>query len=209
MIFYRREVKWLKPPEKEPWKDLRVFIFLNHTSLFEPLFFSTLPFGFLWEAAGRSLVPGATKTLNRPIVGKFFKLLGTGMVPITRRRDGTWSHFLSRIHSNSMVVILPEGRMKRPSGFDSHGRAMSIRPGIVEVLQALGSGNMVIAHSGGLHHVQEPGQLFPKIFKTLKISYEQFEISEYIKQASKNGEIDLKKAVVSDLEYRLNNLCPK
>ena len=35
-----------------------------------------------------------------------------------------------------------------------------------KILEKLDSGKMLIAYSGGLHHVQAPGDLIPKIFKT-------------------------------------------
>ena len=65
-----------------------------------------------------------------------------------------------------MVIILPEGRMKRENGLDLHGNPMNVRGGIADILLAMKQGRMLIAYSGGLHHVQFPGGV-PRIFKTV------------------------------------------
>ena len=68
------------------------------------------------------MIPVAEKTIRRPMVGKFFSLLAAHVVSITRERDHTWREVLTRIDPDSMVLILPEGRMMRANGLDSEGR---------------------------------------------------------------------------------------
>src|SRR5690606_33771040 len=93
LIFYRFEIKWLGN-EKPSYDRVRLVVFLNHTSLFEPLFIGSLPLSFLWRLARKMVAPGASKTLERPIVGIFWKLLSPGMISISRKRDSTWSKFI-------------------------------------------------------------------------------------------------------------------
>ena len=57
------------------WKEVKMLVYLNHTSLFEVLFCWATPVSFLMRLAKNLSLPGATKTLNRPIVGFFWKLI--------------------------------------------------------------------------------------------------------------------------------------
>lgn len=205
LLFFKTEKRWLNDP-KDRWKNLRLFVFLNHTSLFEPIYVSAFPVSVLWDAASRMIVPGADKTLRRPIAGKFFYLLVPGMIEITRKRDHTWSEFLTQIAPHSLIAILPEGRMKRASGLDSEGKPMSIRGGIADILEALDAGNMLIVYSGGLHHVQAPGERFPRLFKKIRVHFEQFPIHEYKASLPKN--VDFKEAVIGDMAQRLRHNLP-
>ncbi|MCB0405621.1 MAG: hypothetical protein KDD51_12625 [Bdellovibrionales bacterium] len=205
-VFYRTEVRWLNNP-RDKWQDMRLFVFLHHTSLFEPLFVSAFPISVLWDAANRMIIPGADKTLRRPIAGLFFRLLVPGMVEITRKRDYTWDEFLNKMAPQSLIAILPEGRMMRRTGLDVEGKPMSVRGGIVDILEALDSGNMLIAYSGGLHHVQAPGDAYPKLFKTIRMAFEQIPIKDY--KASLPANVDFREAVISDLEKRMQAYTPK
>ena len=65
---------------------------------------------------------------------------------------------LRQIDPDAMVLILPEGRMKRATGLDSEGKPMTVRGGIADILETIGEGRMLLAYSGGLHHVQAPGR---------------------------------------------------
>ena len=56
--------------------------------------------------------------------------------------------------------------MKRRNGLDSQGQPMTVRGGIADILEAIPSGPMLIAYSGGLHHVQAPGETLPAVFRT-------------------------------------------
>ena len=200
---YRFEVLWVGPKPRKAWKGIRVFAFLNHTSLLEPLFLGSLPFSFLWDAAKRTVVPGADITMNRPIAGTFYKYFSPRTVSITRERDDSWSEFLNEIQSDSMVALAPEGRMMRSNGLDKHGKPMSVRGGIADILCKIQTGKMLIGYSGGLHHVNAPGEKRMGLFKTLKIRYEVVDIAHYLEQFDTHDPKQLRKQVAEDLEKRL------
>lgn len=204
-IFYKFEVKWIN---SEPtWKKIRMIVFLNHTSLYEPLYIGIVPFPFLWRLSRKMVAPGADKTLNRPIVGKIWKLMGPGIYSISRKRDKTWRKFMEAIHRRSVIVIAAEGRMKRTNGLDLNGRPMTVRAGVADILEHLSDGNILVAYSGGLHHVQIPGEFKPNFFKTLKMNVEVLDIDEYKSRFNTEG-IQWKKDVVADFQHRLENNCP-
>jgi 1-acyl-sn-glycerol-3-phosphate acyltransferase len=207
-IFYRCNYKWIGPQVKDPWGDIRILVFLNHTSLYEPLYLSAMPFKVLWKIAFDVIAPAADITLNRPIVGKFFKIFSSGLIPVSRKRDSSWDHFLSLINQKSFIVILPEGRMKRPSGMDKEGRPMSVRGGVADIFHIMKAGKMVFAYSGGLHHVQVPGQRFPKIFKEIRINLELLDLEEYLKALMPFDDQNFKPKVIADLEERTKSKCP-
>jgi len=105
------------------------------------------------------------------------------------------------------MVMAPGGRMMRESGLDVTGRQMSIRGGIADVLQALGSGGMLIAYSGGLHHVQVPGR-WPRVFKTVRLRLERLDIGAYVKALGEGRDLDaFKRAVKDDLQRRRDLYC--
>ena len=103
-----------------------------------------------------------------------------------------------------MVVILPEGRMKRLNGLDSKGQPMTVRGGIADILDEIPEGPMLIAYSGGLHHVQAPGERLPRLFRRIRMNFELVEISAYRQERLResSGPIGFKRAVVEDLERR-------
>lgn len=206
-IFYRTEVIWHTPLDQIEWEKLRLAIVLNHTSLFEFLFVSAIPNHRLWRAISRVVLPIADVTLNRPLAGGFFKIFVPNAVAITRKRDETWDRFVARVKDpQSLILIFPEGRMKRKDGLDKYGKPMSVKGGVVEILEQLDSGKILLAYSGGLHHVQAPGDLVPRIFKTIRIGFEQIDIQEYKLKMLAAGP-DLRAAVIRDLEYRLHHYC--
>ncbi len=205
-VFYNLELKWISPL-KDDFTKVRLVILLNHTSLYEPLFLAAAPNWFIWRLARKMVAPGADKTLNRPIVGFFWRLMGPGFISVTRRRDASWRKFLQAIENKSVIVIAPEGRMKRKSGFDSTGKPMTVRSGIAEIIEELNEGRMLIAYSAGLHHVQHPGELMPRLFKTIKLNLELLEITDYKSQFTTSG-IPFRKDVVKDLESRILTKCP-
>jgi len=206
-IFYRFEIGWSATPIR--WNDVKLIIFLNHTSLFEFLYVGFLPNHFLRKLSKRMVAPTADKTLNRPIVGFFFKLFSPGMVPITRKRDNSWDNFIESIYEDSIIIIAPEGRMMRKNGLDLQGKKMNVKPGIVDILSSLEHGQMIIAYSGGLHHVQIPDEGFPKLFKTLSMNLDAFDIQDYKRMFTDNiGSEIWKKAVLDDLQWRLENRIP-
>jgi len=202
-LFYRIDMRFIGTPPPRPWHHLRLLAFLNHTSLFEPLFAGGAPISFLWRLARHGVVPIAIKTSDRAVVGNFYRLIASRVVPISRERDETWEQLLNHIDTDAMVAILPEGRMMRSTGLDKEGRPMTVRGGIADILESLGRGKMLLAYSGGLHHVQIPGERFPRLWKTIRMRMEVLEIEEYraslVEQAGSSG---FKRAVIADLERR-------
>ena len=97
--------------------------------------------------------------------------------------------------------------MKRPGGLDKHGRPMTVRAGIVDVLERLQEGNMLLAYAEGLHHIQIPGQGFPRLFRRARIRFEVVPIAEY-KKTLGFGSDGVRKRVVRDLEQRRDRHCP-
>ena len=208
-IFYRYDVDWVGDVLPKPWDQIRLVAFLNHTSLFEPVFLGGVPNHFAWRLAAHGVVPAAEKTTGRLLVGVIFKFVAHHVVAITRERDHTWFQLLNRIDPQSMVIIAPEGRMKRANGLDLHGNPMSVRGGIADILLAMKEGRMLIAYSGGLHHVQYPGGV-PRIFKTVRLRLEIIDIAGYIEEMMRNGGAEqFKKNVMRDLDRRRDFYCPE
>lgn len=206
-IFYTTEAVWLTPKDQIHWEQLRLAAVLNHTSLFEPLFISALPNYRLWRAVKRVIVPIADVTLQRPMVGAFFRVLVPGAIPITRKRDETWDYFVSRIKGDTLTVIFPEGRMKRKDGLDKHGKPMSVKGGIADILNEIDSGYMLICYSGGLHHVQAPGELLPRLFKKICITFEEVKIEDYKRLHKADGVESFKSNVMKDMDARMAKRC--
>lgn len=208
-IFCTPEFKFIGPTPPDPWADLGLVVFLNHTSLFEPVFLSGCPNRFIWRLAAHGVVPAASKTTERKLVGLVFRFVAHHVIAITRERDHTWFAVLQQIDPLSMVVIAPEGRMKRENGLDLHGNPMTVRGGIADILLAIKEGRMLLAYSGGLHHVQVPGH-WPRLFKTIRLRIENLEISDYIAEImAKSGEEGFKKAVMKDLDRRRDENAPE
>ena len=208
-IFYRFDFRWIGPEPVPPWEPYKILTILNHTSLFEWLYIGGVPISFLWRISGHAMVPIAEKTINRPFVGRFFRLLAPHMLPISRQADHTWEAVLDRVTEDVMIIILPEGRMKRANGLDRHGNPMTVRGGIADILAAIPEGKMLIAYSGGLHHVQVPGQHLPRPFKTLQMNLEEVDIPTY--RASFECSADpqeFKHRVKQDLSARRDRHCP-
>ena len=207
-LFYRFNVRWIGELPPDPWENLRLVILLNHTSLYEPLFAGFLPVRFLKTLSQKGLVPVADKTLCRPVIGRFFRLIAGNVVPVSRMRDNTWEGFLKKLRPGSMVIIAPEGRMKRANGLDVDGNPMTVRGGVADLLQGITNGRMLIAYSGGLHHVQVPSQLIPKPFKTLNMQIESLDIPRYKDTLlSLRGKARFKQSVIRDLEARRAAYC--
>lgn len=208
-VFYRIEVQRIGEVPPEPWRHIRLTAILNHTSLYEALFTSACPNHFLWRLARHGVVPIAEKTAKRAVVGRFYSLVAARVISITRERDETWSQVLRQIDPDAMVMILPEGRMKRASGFDAQGKPMTVRGGVADILEASSDGRMLIAYSGGLHHVHTPGERFPRLFKTIRLGLEVVDIAEYrAARLAEGGAKGFRRAVVNDLEARRDLVCP-
>ena len=208
MLFYRFEQQWFEHEGKQQWHEVNLIVFLNHTSLFEPLFIRLAPFSFLWRIASDLLVPGADVTMARPIIGRVYRALIPGCIPITRKKDDSWDNFLSQVGNEKVNAILPEGRMKRRGGLDKTGQPMSVRGGVVDILQRLDKGKILFVYSGGLHHIQAPGDKFPRLFKTIKVNLEIIDLSTYKQQFSSDN-VEFRKQVLTDISQRLSTRIPQ
>ena len=206
-IFYRPDFGFIGPTPPDPWADIRLVVFLNHTSLFEPVFLSGVPNRFIWRLAAHGVIPAADKTTGRPFVGLLFRFVAHHVIPITRQRDHTWFAVLDRIDPHSMVVIAPEGRMKRETGLDLQGNPMTVRGGVADIMLAIERGRMLLAYSGGLHHVQIPGKI-PNLFERVQMRIENLEIADYVaEKMAKGGAAEFKRNVIRDLEARRDTYC--
>jgi len=208
-VFFHLENEWIDGEPDNYATDTRIIALLNHTSLYEPLVAGYAPINLLWKIARHGVLPVAEKTMKRQRIGLFFSLLVRHVVVVTRQRDHTWDQVLNRIDSNAIVIILPEGRMKRADGLDSLGRPMTVRGGIADILDALPGGRMLIAYMGGLHHIQVPGELLPTPFKTIKCRMEMLDITDYKAEvAAEHPGLDFRGAVIADLTRRRDEYCP-
>jgi hypothetical protein len=209
-LFYRFRAEWMGGRSRRWWRPVRIITILNHTSLYEVLLVGFAPIPLVWKFAHHGVLPLAEKTAKRPGLGLFFRLLMRHVVVITRQRDRTWENVLNRVDTQALVTILPEGRMMRRDGLDSSGRPMTVRGGIADILQALSSGEMLILYSSGLHHIQVPGELLPRPFKTVSARFEFVDIPAYTaeRMAEGGGPEGFKQAVIADLERRRDRYCP-
>jgi 1-acyl-sn-glycerol-3-phosphate acyltransferase len=209
-VFFRFTVQWVGREPERAWDGMRVLAILNHTSLYEPIFAGAAPNGLLWQMARHGVLPVAQKTVERPLVGRVFRVVANQVVSVTRERDQTWNDVLERISDpDALVVILPEGRMKRTTGLDLHGRPMTIRGGIADILLGTEDGRMLLVYSGGLHHIHAPGDRFPRLFKKVRLRLELLDIREY-RGSLLNGRSpeEFKAQVIDDLTHRRDTLCP-
>ena len=208
-LLFRHEIRWIGPVPRGQWARVRIGALLNHTSLFEPVFAGSCPNGFLWKLARDGAIPIADVTMKRPVAGLLFRCIAGQIITITRRRDASWEQVLSSIRQDSLVVLMPEGRMMRRGGLDKEGRPMTVRGGISDLIKATEAGLMLIGYSGGLHHVQAPGDRFPRLFRRIRINFECVDLAEYRAglgvDPSSRG---FKLAVSRDLERRRDVNCP-
>jgi len=207
--FYRYDIAWIGESPQRPWPKIKLVAFLNHTSFYEPIFVGWFPNEFIRRIATNGMIPVAAEALQRPIMGIFFNLVARHVVPITRHKDKTWLNVLKQVHSSSMVIIMPEGRMMRRNGLDKNGKPMTVRGGVADLIEKIPNGKILMAYSGGLHHVQTPGELIPRIFKTVKMRLECIDIQKYRdKIMLHSGDDGFKSAVIRDLERRRDLFCP-
>ena len=207
--FYRYDITWIGELPQRPWRKIKLVAFLNHTSFYEPIFVGWFPNEFLRRIATHGMMPVAVEALQRPIWGRFFNLVAGNVVPITRLKDKTWLDVLNQTHPDSMVIIMPEGRMMRRNGLDKYGQPMTVRGGIAELIEKIPNGKILMAYSGGLHHIQAPGERIPHLFKTVKMRLECIDIRKYRdKLLLQSGSDGFKSAVTTDLERRRDQFCP-
>ncbi len=212
-LLWRMRHRWVGQSAGQSWSDqaidrIRIVAILHHTSLYELVYTGVCPNRFLWRIASCGVLPAADKTISRPLVGTLFRLIARDVVSISRQRDHTWREVLRRIGPSSMVLILPEGRMKRPNGLDLQGQPLTVRGGIADLLEATPEGSMLLAYSGGLHHVQAPGETIPRLFRPVTMHFEILDIAAYRQEHQAAGEAGFKRSVVADLERRRDTFCP-
>jgi hypothetical protein len=212
-LFYRFDVKWVGWPRLDPGAvdRLRIISLLNHTSLYEAIFVGVAPKRLLWRLARGGVVPVADETMRQLGAGAFFRLVADRVVPISRKRDGTWDEVLrSATRDDAISVVCPEGRMLRTTGYDKNGEPMRVRSGIADMIRAADAGTLLLVYSGGLHHVVAPGQKWPRPFRRIRVRLELVDIEPYRNQlASLAGdEAAFRTRVVQDLTRRRNAFCP-
>lgn len=210
-LFYTFDWRWVDPSAANGWRDFRLVAILNHTSLFECLFAGGVPNSFLRRMAYRGVVPIASKTVERPLMGFFWRLIAGNVVAISRERDHTWEAVLRAIAGDTMVIILPEGRMKRADGLDKYGRPLLVRGGIADLLEVIPEGEMLLAYSRGLHHIQIPDHdPFPRLFQPVALGLEIVDIAAYRREMNARAEgkpEGFRRAVIADLTARRDRHC--
>ena len=209
-LFWRKRVEWVgETGPGDRWEGVRIVAILNHTSLYEWIFAGLPPNRFLRQIARHGVVPIAEKTSRRPIVGGFYRMVAAHVVPISRQRDHTWRSVVEKVDDpKAMLLILPEGRMMRRNGLDHEGKPMTVRGGIADILSAIPQGTMLLAYSGGLHHVQVPGETLPRLFRTVRMNFERVDIASYREAMMADGEESFRSRVKADLEARRDRYCP-
>lgn len=199
-IFYRFDITYVTPFPKSAWNEIRLGILLNHTSLIEPIFSGAFSNRYLWNIAAKGVFPVADATLKAPVIGFMIRLLAPKVIPLSRRRDDTWTRFLKELNAKDTLIFMPEGRMKRANGLDKNGQPMTVKSGIVDVLEIFKTGTMLLCYSEGLHHIQLPGSGFPKLFKTVRGTFELISIESYLERF--RDQVDPRSAIIADLERR-------
>ena len=207
-IFFTLENEWIGGEPDNYALNTRIVAILNHTSLYEPLIAGYAQYKLLWKFARHGVLPVAEKTMKRRI-GLFFRLLVRHPIVVTRQRDKTWYNVLNKVDSKAITIILPEGRMKRANGLDSEGRQMTVRGGIADILGALPEGRMLVVYSGGLHHIQVPGERLPTPFKTIRCRMEMIDIPTFKHELeTAYPDLGFTGAVIADLTRRRDEYCP-
>ena len=209
-LFFRFKVEWVGKVPEDPWEDLRIIAVLHHTSLYEPVFVAILPNHMLWRIARDAVVPIASKTMERKGAGWMFRFVGRRVIPVSRKRDLSWQQVLHYCCGpKALTIIFPEGRMMRRTGLDSEGQPMTVKAGVADLIAGIDSGRMLLAYSGGLHHVAAPGDRFPRLFQEISLRLEVLDIPEY--RESLGGTEDMasfRRRVVEDMTERRNRYAP-
>ena len=207
-FFYSFSPEWIgQGPSSQDLQEVRVIIFLNHTSLMDAIFLCAFPNRLLWRMACHMLAPVADKTLRRAWIGALFRALAPHVLPVTRKRDATWEHFVDKAFEKALICIAPEGRMKRPGGLDIYGKPMTVRGGIFQLLETMETGKLLFIYSAGMHHIQAPGGGLPRLFKRVSYAMELCGVRDYKRNLSQEAMFS-KEKVIADLERRRDRHCP-
>ena len=162
----------------------------------------------MWKLSKDLIFPVADITSRRFFFGKFLRRLAPKVPSLSRKKDNTWSEFLAQVTSKSILIFVPEGRMKRRNGLDKNGKPMTARGGVCDVLDKIKTGKLLFVYSGGLHHVLAPGDSFPKFFKRIKVRAEIVDIASYVKKFQTPDGLWNRQAIRENLETRRDKLCP-
>lgn len=217
LCLYRFDTGWVGEVPEDRWDHLRLAALIHHTSLLEIIYLAAVPNRVLWQLASQGVVPAADVTMDRPLVGPLYRSMANRVVSITRKRDETWDEVLRQVGPRALVLMAPEGRMMRADGLDKNGQPMTVRGGIGDILATLGSGRMILVYSGGLHHVQVPGQGWARPFRSVRLRFEALDLDTYRQQirqrlAAEDGAVidpaAFRRAVVADLTERRDRHCP-
>ena len=207
-FLYPTQVQWVNDQKVKSWKDVRLVVLLNHTSLAEFIYAGVFPISYMWRHSKHLVFPIADITYDRFLFGRFLRQLAPDVPSLSRKKDQSWFRFLEALKEKSILIFAPEGRMKRRNGLDKNGKPMTTRGGICDVLQKMKAGKLVFVYSAGLHHVLAPGDRYPKIFKRIKVRMEVVDIGNYIKRFNlESGRLD-KRALCKNLEERRDKFCP-
>jgi len=212
-VCYRFDARWIGWRRLDPGQvdRLRIISLLNHTSLYESIFVALAPTRLLWRLARGGVLPVADETMRQLGAGAFFRLVTDRVVPISRRRDGTWDEVLrNATRDRAISVVCPEGRMLRTTGYDKNGEPMRVRSGVADMISAAEGGTMLMVYSGGLHHVVAPGQRWPRLFKRIRVRLELVDIEEYRSRVASlaRDEAVFRARVIQDFTRRRNACCP-
>ncbi len=213
-FFYRYKAYGCSLKEQD-LSNTRCIILLNHTSLFEFLALPFVPNQLLRKIVGNAKLAGADTTFqNMPFIRRVYQFLSREAVSISRKRDQTWNRFIESNLVKPIWMLAPEGRMKRPDGFDKNGLKMTVKGGIADILSRLDEGNLLVGYSGGLHHIAPPGHKIPRIGKTIQYYFEVYSISQLNKKMglkskdtdSKDWQ-DYRKNMIHFLEKKRDTIC--
>ena len=86
---------------------------------------------------------------------------------------------------------------------------MTVKAGVADLIAGIDSGRMLLAYSGGLHHVAAPGDRFPRLFQEIALRLEVLDVPEY--RESLGGTQDMatfRRRVVEDMTERRNRYAP-
>ena len=121
-------------------KQIKIMCLLNHTTLWEALHTGALPSQAFYHLLPRVVLPVAQETVvNKGFAVRFMQFfVGERAKSVSRKRDDTWGNFLGSGSRDTVWWLCPEGRMKRPSGLDKHGKAMDCRGGIADFTSIYG-----------------------------------------------------------------------
>jgi hypothetical protein len=203
-LIYPSKIKWItKRPDD--LNEISLILILNHTSLLEFIYCIILPFSYLWQLSKRSVFPIAEKTLKKPFYGFMLSHIAPKTISLTRKRDESWLNFLNQIKKDDICVFLPEGQMKRKTGFDKYGKKMVVKKGVYDILLKYRNKSMAIVYSGGLHHILAPEDHYPRIFKKIFVKVECLKVNDYLK-IFEQEELVIEK-ITQDLQRRRDLHC--